>query len=174
MMAALSVVGTSIGDYRLRLKYRTEYGNAAPAALRQFIEESYTSTSPHLFASMRVQLGRDESFLAWTNRLWISHNIPTTLREILIEESAQHGQSHEGLFKGLFKYNPPSHVSWHENGSYYYQTNEGHLWNFQSNIIQNGWTTLWHNRQGNDFTAGELTSLAVSTISFVDRISSGS
>jgi hypothetical protein len=170
-MVVLSVVGASLGKYRLRLTYRTEYGNATPAALRQFIEESYTSTSPHLFASMRVQLGRDDSFFAWTKCLWICHNIPTALKELLIDESTEYSQSHEGLVKGLFKYQPPTHVSWHENGSYYYQTNEGHLWNFQSNITQNGWTTLWHNRQGDDFTAGELTNLAVSTILFVDRIS---
>jgi hypothetical protein len=123
---------------------------------------------------MRVQFGRDDSFLAWTSCLWICHNIPIALKEVLIKESTQHGQSHEGLAKGLFKYNSPSHVSWHENGSYYYQTDEGHLWNFQSSITQKGWNTLWHNHQENSFTVRELKSLAVSTISFAGCISLGS
>ncbi|KAF2787377.1 hypothetical protein K505DRAFT_288078 [Melanomma pulvis-pyrius CBS 109.77] len=140
------------------------YGNATPLTLRQFIDYTISCTSPHLVASLRVQLGSDGSFLAWTRGLWICHRIPEPLKAILLQESSQHAKGDDGLLKGVFtEQRHLTHASWHDNGSFYVNIS-GHIWNFQSDITKLAWNDLWRERGQDLITPTELADLAYATI----------
>ncbi|KAF2707959.1 hypothetical protein K504DRAFT_383596 [Pleomassaria siparia CBS 279.74] len=142
----------------------SRFGRKIPAACRQFIEASFTSDTPDIYASLHVQLGSQDSFIAWTNVLWICHGVPSQLKVILSQESFQHTPMSEGLMRGVFKHrNPIDHVSWHKNGSFYIKGNQ-HSWNFRSTITKKAWDDLWRNQGSGLVTPRELKNLAYAAI----------
>lgn len=114
-------------------------GSAIPAALRQFIDK--ISHIAYLCSTLRVQLGDNDSFVAWTKTSWACCGIPKALEAELCQLSWTHMRS-ATLTRGSFK-DMVSQIVWHGDGSYYVASRERHDWNFASGITCQAWNELW-------------------------------
>jgi methylenetetrahydrofolate dehydrogenase (NADP+)/methenyltetrahydrofolate cyclohydrolase/formyltetrahydrofolate synthetase len=114
-----------------------ELGKDIPAALRQFIDV----LTPDLSSSLRVQLGNDNSFVAWAKTCWACDGIPLVLENELADLRGSYRRTHIDM-KGSLKA-AIDQVAWHSDGSYYLEGKEGYFWNFTSIITRKEWTKLW-------------------------------
>jgi methylenetetrahydrofolate dehydrogenase (NADP+)/methenyltetrahydrofolate cyclohydrolase/formyltetrahydrofolate synthetase len=131
------------------------FGSAIPAVLRQFIDK--VSLMPDLCSALRVQLGDNNSFVAWAKTTWACHGIPEALEAELCRMSLAHTRSNtvtRGSFEGTL-----SQVMWHSDGSYYVKGQVEDFWNFESSTTLQAWNQLWRGRPD----PKELAELAVST-----------
>ena len=144
--------------------FENQFGHVISDTLHQFVGYiSKLKDSPTLTSNLRVQFGAKGSFFAWTNGLWISQGIPSTLRATIIQESRNYEQEH-GHFRGVFNYGPPSHISWHDNGSFVVIGSAWNIWNFKSDITQQAWNGFWHECGDAPLTHHELANLAYACI----------
>ena len=133
-----------------------QFGRDIPAALRQFIDV----LTPDLSSSLHVQLGNDNSFVAWAKTCWACNGIPLVLEKELVDLSGSHRRTHIDM-KGSLKA-AIDQVSWHSDGSYYLEGKEGYFWHFTPIITRKEWTKLWS--KGNVTPSiKELSELAVSS-----------
>ncbi|KAI2482713.1 hypothetical protein Ptr902_05030 [Pyrenophora tritici-repentis] len=116
-----------------------EHGDDIPPALVSFIRS--LRGSQVLLAALRVQLGANDSFVAWSKSAWACANVPPQLRAKLREGSSA---SLEGVItKGSLRNGTLDNVQWHANGSFYIKSRHLHLVNFQSKLMDSKWNELW-------------------------------
>ncbi|KAF2623885.1 hypothetical protein BU25DRAFT_349118 [Macroventuria anomochaeta] len=114
-------------------------GTGIPAALRQFIDR--ISQVPDLCSTLRVQLGNNDSFVAWAKTSWASYGIPRALEAELCQLSSAHMRSTtvtRGSLKGTL-----NRITWHGAGSYYVEGQEGYFWHFEAITTREAWIKLW-------------------------------
>ncbi|KAF9697563.1 hypothetical protein EKO04_004183 [Ascochyta lentis] len=128
-------------------------GAAIPPALDQFIQK--IKLIPHLLSALRVQLGDSNSFVAWSKTWWACHGIPKALEAELCQMSWTHMMT-AAATRGSLQ-NELKQVAWHNDGSYYIESEQGHDWHFKSDTTQQAWDMLWRGRA----TPKELSELVV-------------
>lgn len=133
-------------------------GKEIPTALRQFMDRIRPVSD--LYSSLRVQLGDDDSFVAWTKTSWICQGLPVTLEGELLHLSGAHMRIHN-ILKGSLNA-ALTQVTWHRDGSYYVEGKAGYFWHFSSDIASKEWIKLW-SRKAAIPTLKELSELAVSS-----------
>ncbi|KZM27371.1 uncharacterized protein EKO05_0010475 [Ascochyta rabiei] len=117
-------------------------GAAVPPALDPFIEE--IKPTPPLLTTLRVQLGDNNSFIAWSKTSWACHGIPAALEAELCQMSWTHMRS-DTITRGLLQ-SEVKQATWHGDGSYYVESQEGRGWKFESDSTQQAWSRLWRGR----------------------------
>lgn len=136
-------------------------GPHIPLALQTFILKLSPDLQPHLY----VQLGDNDSFVAWAKTSWACSGIPVTLEREIADLSKQHIQTLKNT------QGPPSaaidQVAWHPDGSYFLKGAEACYWNFAAYITAQAWTQLWGKNSKPSFR--ELSYLAVSMSSLNDH-----
>ncbi|KAL7774985.1 hypothetical protein CFE70_005900 [Pyrenophora teres f. teres 0-1] len=116
-----------------------EYGHGIPRDLISFIRN--LQGSEILLAALRVQLGANDSFVAWSMSAWACANVPPQLQAKLREGSSA---SLDGVItKGSLRNGTLDNVQWHANGSFYIKSGHVHLVNFQSKLMDSKWNELW-------------------------------
>ncbi|CAA9962479.1 SH3 3 domain containing protein [Pyrenophora teres f. maculata] len=116
-----------------------EYGHGIPRDLISFIRN--LQGSEILLAALRVQLGANDSFVAWSMSAWACANVPPQLQAKLREGSSA---SLDGVItKGSLRNGTLDNVQWHTNGSFYIKSGHVHLVNFQSKLMDSKWNELW-------------------------------
>lgn len=114
-------------------------GPAIPAALLRFIDK--ISAAPDLRSALRVQLGANDSFVAYAKTSWAAHGIPKALEVELCQLSWTHMRSStvtRGSLKGTL-----AQIAWHSDGSYYIDGQAGYFWHFNSSTMRRAWSELW-------------------------------
>ncbi|KAH6621807.1 hypothetical protein C7974DRAFT_425580 [Boeremia exigua] len=117
-------------------------GARIPAALRQFINQ--IRLVPNLCLGLRVQLGGDDSFVAWSRTSWVCYGVPAALEARLVHMSGNYMRCSggtNGSFRGTL-----SQVTWHKDGSYYLKGQKGYASHFRSSITCKAWRTLWSSK----------------------------
>lgn len=136
-------------------------GSAIPAALRQFIER--ISPANDLCSALRVQLGSNDSFVAWAKTSWTCHGVPKALEAELCQSSWTHVRSAtatRGSIKGTL-----NQVAFHCNGSYYLECQEGYFWNLESKVIREAWGNFWLSKKSS-LGLEELSELVVCAVNW--------
>lgn len=91
---------------------------------------------------MRVQLGANDAYIAWSGAEWYCQNVPHSLQAALSQLSSQSlAEYNRGI--GRLTSGTISNVAWHGNGTYYLKNNTMNIYEFQSNAVQKGWYKLW-------------------------------
>ena len=132
-------------------------GAGIPSALRQFIDR--ISPVPDLCWALRVQLGNNDSFVAWAKTLWACYGVPKALEVELCQLSGSYMRP-AAVTKGSLK-GTLSQITWHEDGSYYVEGGEGRFWHFESSITRQAWAKLWSGKNAT-LSPEELSELVVS------------
>ncbi|KAF1833646.1 hypothetical protein BDW02DRAFT_598908 [Decorospora gaudefroyi] len=123
-----------------------QIGPDIPPALRSFIQ--LLTGSDVLTAALRVQLGDNGSFVAWSKTVWECANVPHLLRAKLCEGSSGSREA-DGVTQGSLRSGSLDNVQWHADGSFYIKSGERHFWNFTSKLVRSAWSDLWK-EQGRD------------------------
>jgi methylenetetrahydrofolate dehydrogenase (NADP+)/methenyltetrahydrofolate cyclohydrolase/formyltetrahydrofolate synthetase len=136
-------------------------GAAAPQALRRYIET--LSTSNPLLRRLQVQLGHNDSFVAWSSTAWAcSNNIPEGLHRRLRQLSS-HTRDIVGVTLGsLMDHRSLTNVQWHHDGAFYLKTTKGQAWDFKSQAMRDAWCKLWPGFEDGMLTPEHLAQVAVS------------
>jgi|SRR5690242_15508241 len=135
-------------------------GAGIPVALRGFLNR--IRPFPELTSALHVQLGNNDSFVAWANTSWACSGVPMALELTLCEQSSSYRRAHmtQGSLRGSL-----SQVAWNGDGSYYLRGQQGCQWHFESSITREAWTMLWPRKTSTpDFD--DLSELVVSEITF--------
>lgn len=132
-----------------------------PTGLRQFLFSNSSS-------SVRVEFGANNSYVAWTPKTWICHNVPGTLEAYLKDTSSNYQYKPT---MGNFKVGFLANVTWHPNGSFVVM---GHVSedaeragkkfcvsHIEAGALQAGWKQLWNIQ---DDSRPPLTELIVSAL----------
>lgn len=136
-----------------------EVGAGIPLALKQFIER--ITPVDDLRSALRVQLGNNDSFVAWAKTSWACYGVPAAVEAKLCQLSTVHMRSNSssrGSLEGTL-----SQVAWHGDGTYFFVAHQDYFWNFDSSIVHNAWIKLW---SGNTAAPSltELSELVVSSV----------
>jgi methylenetetrahydrofolate dehydrogenase (NADP+)/methenyltetrahydrofolate cyclohydrolase/formyltetrahydrofolate synthetase len=75
-------------------------GEGAPEALQEWVDQ--ISKSSNLLKSLRVQLGNDGSFVAWTQSAWACYNVPEPLG-MNLRRLSSHYRGLQGVTQGSFR-----------------------------------------------------------------------
>lgn len=141
--------------YQLEDGTRTfSVGADIPLALQLFLEK--IKPVVHLCSALRVQLGNNDSFIAWSGTSWACHGVPKALEAELSQMSWTHMRC-ATVTKGSLKSNLKQ-IAWHGDGSYFVESQEGYYWNFESSVARQAWSRLWVRKP----THSELSELVVS------------
>ncbi|KAJ4991584.1 hypothetical protein SVAN01_02965 [Stagonosporopsis vannaccii] len=116
-------------------------GASIPPALREFVNR--IRPFPELSSTLRVQLGSNDSFMAWANTSWACSGVPVALETTLCGLSSSYMRTR--VTKGSLR-GPLSEVAWNSDGSYYVKAQQGYRWHFESSVTREGWTMLWPER----------------------------
>ncbi|KAF2998180.1 hypothetical protein E8E13_003779 [Curvularia kusanoi] len=112
-------------------------GSHIPLALQEFI----CKLSPDLRSSLYVQLGDNDSFVAWAKTSWTCRGIPVALEREIANLSRQHIQTLKNT------QGSPSaaidQVAWHPDGSYFLRGAQACYWNFEAETTAQAWAELW-------------------------------
>lgn len=146
---------TRDGDYGMRI------GAATPSSLQQYIARM--GTSKPLLDSLRVQLGDNDSFLAWSLSSWAASGIPQPLLDRLRSMSSV-TRDYGGISKGALKKGswPLNNIQWSRIGSFYLHYNVQHSGNWKGKAINDAWDKLWQDGSTQDMGARIREELAVS------------
>jgi methylenetetrahydrofolate dehydrogenase (NADP+)/methenyltetrahydrofolate cyclohydrolase/formyltetrahydrofolate synthetase len=136
-------------------------GAAAPKALRRYIEN--LSASNPLLRRLQVQLGHNDSFVAWSSTAWIcSDNIPEGLHDHLRQLSSAIRDCVGGTLGSLKDHRSLTNVQWHHDGTFYLKTTTGQAWDFRSKAMRDAWRKLWQGLRDGMLTPEDLAQVAVS------------
>ncbi|KAI8930912.1 hypothetical protein NX059_011927 [Plenodomus lindquistii] len=130
-------VETRDGNHAMRI------GTATPLALQRYIED--LSVSKLLHDSLRVQLGDNDSYLAWSRSTWAASGIPKTLLDKLRSMSSSSRDCND-VSKGSLREGswPLNNVQWSRVGAFYLQIQGKHTGNWNKvKTISEAWDTLW-------------------------------
>jgi hypothetical protein len=117
-------------------------GADIPLALKQFIER--IAPVDDLRTALRVQLGANDSFVAWTKTSWACCGVPAEVEAELCQLSSAHMRSSSST-RGSLK-DALNQVVWHADGTYFIEAQQGCFWNFDSSGTHNAWVKLWPGR----------------------------
>jgi hypothetical protein len=137
-------------------------GATIPAALRQFIER--ISSVTEMCSALRIQLGANDSFVAYVGTSWACYGVPKALEAELCQLSWTYMRCFtvtRGSLKGIL-----SQVTWHGDGSYYVDSQAGNFWHFESVTTRAGWSKLWTSKD----TIPSLEELSELVVSVLDSI----
>lgn len=127
---------TRDGEYNIRI------GSATPSAVQQYIAQ--LSMSKLLRDSLRVQLGDNDSFLAWSRSSWAASGVPRALIDKLRTMSVS-TRDWGGVLKGNLKREcwPLHNIQWSRTGSFYFQYQDRHLGRWKAKAMRDAWASLW-------------------------------
>lgn len=133
-------------------------GACIPAALQHFLDR--IRLFPEMTSALRVQLGSNNSFIAWAKTSWACSGVPMALELTLCELSSAYMRAHitQGSLKGSL-----SQVAWNSHGSYHIKTQQAHRWHFESKVTRDAWAMLWPGQTATPST-DELSELVVRVI----------
>lgn len=135
-----------------------QVGARIPLALRHFVDR--ICLVDDLRSALHVQLGNSESFVAWAQTSWACHGVPDAVEAELCRLSGAHMRTStvtRGSFKGSLR-----QVTWHGDGSYFVEGQQGYFWHFGSSVTCQAWAKLWSGRTATP-SLTELSELVVST-----------
>lgn len=137
-----------------------QVGASIPPALQQFIDR--IRPVDDLCSFLRVQLGKNNSFVAWAKTSWACYGVPAALEAELCQLSAVHMRSTtitRGSLKGTL-----IQVAWHSDGTYFIEGQQGYFWHFESSVTHSAWVKLWSGKTAAP-SLTELSELVVSNFS---------
>ncbi|CAI6342192.1 unnamed protein product [Periconia digitata] len=122
-------------------------GKKLPFNLDQFFR--HVSTTFHkLAAQLRVQLGDNGSYVAWSGSFWICDGLPKEMFRTLKTLSSLNelDETVTGA-AGIFGPGDVKNVTWHKSGSFFIEGVEPSKsqWFFQAGALEKGWKMLWGN-----------------------------
>lgn len=139
------------------------FGTGTPSALHQYITQ--LSVSKLVLESVRVQLGDNDSFLAWSRSSWAASGIPLPLLNKL--RSLSSAMREWGIVsKGSLKPGcwPLKSAQWSRRGSYYLHCNGRHMGDWKGEAIRDAWHKLWQDEEAEDLRPRIQNELAVSQL----------
>ncbi|KAJ4350046.1 uncharacterized protein N0V89_008667 [Didymosphaeria variabile] len=128
-------------------------GRNLPKALRSFVDR-VSASSKESASSLRVQLGANRSYVAWSGLLWVSKRIPKGLRTALFNISSTDFVEANGA-PGVLQSGTLDNIAWHDSGNWYVKNRYDHLNNLVgrgARVLQGAWKDLW----GNESSQGLL------------------
>lgn len=142
------------------------FGTGTPSALHQYTTQ--LGASKLLLDSLRIQLGDNDSFLAWSRSGWAASGIPLPLLDRLGSLSSA-VRDWDKVFKGSFKAGcwPLTNAQWSRHGSYYLQCNGRHMGNWKGRVISDAWNKLWQDKKTEDLRPRIQRELAVSHLTLL-------
>lgn len=135
----------------------SQVGAGIPLALQQFIKR--IAPVDGLRLALRVQLGSNDSFVAWTKTSWTCNGVPAVVEAALCKLSSAHMRSSSSI-RGCLK-GELSQVVWHADDTYFIKAQQGYFWNFDSSVIHSAWVKLWSGQTA-ALSPKELSELVVS------------
>lgn len=139
------------------------FGSGTSPALHQYIAQ--LSVSKLLVESLRIQLGDNDSFLAWSCSSWAASGIPLPLLNKLC--SLSNATREVGnIWKGSFKPEcwPLGSAQWSRQGSFYLHCNGRHMGDWRGRVIRDAWHKLWQDEETKDLRPTIQNELAVSHV----------
>jgi hypothetical protein len=136
-----------------------QVGAGLPPSWQKFLDR--ITPVDDLRSSLRVQLGANDSFVAWTKTSWACDGVPAAVEVELYRLSSAHlrsDSSTRGSMKGAL-----SQIVWHADGTYFIHAQQGYFWNFDSSVTLNAWVRLWSGRTAAP-SLTELSELVVSNL----------
>lgn len=136
-----------------------QVGAGIPPPLQQYTDRITPVNDLH--SALRVQLGDQDSFVAWAKTSWACHGVPAAVEAKLCQLSSAHRRSSSstrGSLNGTL-----SQIVWHTDGTYFIEAQQGCFWNFASSTIQSAWAKLWSGKTAAP-SLMELSELVVSNI----------
>jgi hypothetical protein len=118
-------------------------GTDLPQSLESFVARA-SSLSQECASSLRVQLGANRSYVAWTGSVWVAHGIPKDLLTALHNTSSFSFYDPNG---SALKTGTLDNIAWHDNGSWYFANGGAHtssLTDRGADILRYAWKDLVH------------------------------
>jgi hypothetical protein len=118
-------------------------GTDLPHRLESFVARA-SSLSQKWASSLRVQLGANESYVAWTGSVWVAHGIPTGLLTALHNASSFDYNDANG---SALKSGTIDNIAWHDNDSWYLKNGGAHtssLLDRGAEVLRYAWKDMLH------------------------------
>lgn len=140
-------------------------GADIPVILKSFVEGIPTTSKCR--TSLRVALGANQSFVAWSGSLWTSSGIPDELFVTLHSLSSTKFKATVKSY-GNLKLGALEEIGWHGNGSWHVKIEDLQLQTFTNRSVWKAWKDLWSDELSQEwFGPHAITGQAVGTQTLV-------